>query len=201
MMRQPFAAHFVLRCDAGRTFDVLQPFEAKGFDLVGLKTHEDISWIALRSEAPGAATQVTAMSHKLDRTGSWLFVSTTQEEALSLLHAHFSVPRELVQWDADNGCDAGIPFGDHFNNCSCFWVRDLLAGSDRAAALGARFCEQLRRDSYVPLLLPAPEAELLRLIEENAAMWFAEDEDEKLSQAVARTPRGRPARGRCCLLP
>ena len=43
--------HLILRTDAAHAFSVLAPFEAKGFELIGLKTRGGGALIALRAPA------------------------------------------------------------------------------------------------------------------------------------------------------
>jgi len=103
-------------------------------------------------------------------------------------------PREVVQWETDEepSCwtraDAVDELlGAHNGNRQCFLLEDLVGGSDvkMRTETGRRFCAQLRRDSYVPVLLPADRGALFNDVEEAASEWFKLDEDEKVDQAGA----------------
>ena len=54
-----------------------------------------------------------------------------------------------------------------------------------ASAAGQRFCHQLRRDSFVPVLVPKSARRNLAAVEAAALEWFAMDEDEKNAQGGA----------------
>lgn len=192
--------HLVLRIrPSSSAMAVLEPYEKKGFEVVGMKSQSDgSSVIALRGSISviiagrALAEQIKAavMPH-----GATLQVSTTAAEALAWMYETLGNPREVVQWASDEEDVAwkvmpeeglvnakGAPYGSHMENCERIRLSDLLAPGALGSAIGQRFCAQLKRDSYVPLVVSAAERELFEVVEHNAAEWFAQDEDTKDAQ-------------------
>ena len=175
----------VLHAPTADVASVLYLFEHRGFQLVGLKACAGTARIALRA-CPDSAADAPELCAALQRslpTGASVESTSSTEEALSVLHAHFSA-RELVQWadDGPGSLCATVPMGDPCDHREAFWVSDLLGPSARSGA-GGRFCAQLRRDGYVPLLLSSAHRAIFERVELAAARWFEQPEDAKLDQA------------------
>ena len=203
-MSAPIVDHLCLRISPlSAVFTVLGPFEKKGFEVVGMKSRGGGALIALRA-SPSAVAAGRALADKVRASllpaGATLVVSSSATEALEWMHEALGNPREVVQWEPDaeltSWKDAGgdaaedctpevIPFGAHNGNCESFRLSELLAPCAVGSALGARFCAQMRRDSYVPLVVTAAERKLLERVEEGATGWFAQDEDDKDEQGGA----------------
>ena len=184
--------HLVLRCDVAHTFTVLAPYERKGFETVGVKSRGSGALIALRANASACAAgraMVTAVRASLP-AGATLLASASAAEALDWMYDALG-PRELCQWVPEGDAewvraDAGEELqGTHNGNQECFRLSDLMQPDSVGSAVGVRFCAQLRRDSYVPLLLPTGDRKRYEAIEEAASEWFKLEEDEKLDQAGA----------------
>ena len=75
--------------------------------------------------------------------------------------------------------------GSHNDFRESFWLHELLRPDAVGTALGAAFCAQLRRDSYVPVLLRPEESALYGRVEADASAWFGMDEDAKLESGGA----------------
>ena len=188
----------ILRVDAAHAFAVLAPYEQKGFELVGMKTDGGSAIIAFRAE-PVAITAGRALAAKLLKTlpaGTTLHATQTQAEALELLHSSFGAPasqvsKEVVQWEPDEDAawvrDGGeeAPLGSHDDMCERFLLADLLTPNAVGSDIGKRFCHQMRRDSYVPIVVPAATHRMFTAVEDAAATWFLQDEEEKNTQGGA----------------
>jgi len=174
-------------------WDVLAPLERKGLTLVGLKTNAAGEAVAAVRGAAGLCSRGAELVASLRTAlppGASLRAATSVTESLELLHATFG-PRELVQWEPDGEeeepCEwavSAVPslLGDHNGHCESFWLSELV-GAPVGSALGVRFCAQLKRDGYVPLLVGAEQQQLYQMIEDEAASWFEQDETSKLEQA------------------
>ena len=185
-----------LRCAVQHVPTVLGPFERKGFELVGLKTRGGGALIALRGPADAIAAGrelVAALLASELPAGATVLASASLTEALDWMHDVLGGPREVVQWQDPD--EAGYwlraegdlaPSGAHNDNRECFRLADLMhAPGEDGGGAGARFCAQLRRDSYVPILVPAEQRALLEAVESGAAQWFALPEDDKYEQGGA----------------
>jgi len=188
----PMVGHLVLRCAAASLSGVLEPYERKGFVLVGAKTRGGGALLALRAPSQAAVEGGRRLADELRRSlphCSALRASGSAEEALRWMSELGA--RELVQWETEGALEwahsncAEPLFGFHNNHSEAIWMSDLLAAGAAGAAAGARFCAQLRRDSYAAVLLPAGQAELFHSVERAATSWFALSEDAKLEQAGA----------------
>ena len=182
--------HLALRCDVAHAFTVLAPYERKGFEMVAVKSRGAGAMIVLRSTAEACASgrvMVDAVRATLP-AGATLLASGSAIEALAWMHEALG-PRELCQWvpeDESGWVRANASenlLGAHNDNQEYFLLSELIAPGAVGSELGARFCAQLRRDSYVPLLLPASERSRFEAIEEAASAWFKLSEDEKIDQA------------------
>ena len=188
----------VLRVDAAHAFTVLAPYEQKGFELVGMKTRGSSAIIALRAEH-AAIEAGRALASKLLKTlpkGATLMASKTQAEALELLNSALGAPalqvsKEVVQWEPDEEAawvrDGGEEqiLGSHDGMCERFTLAELIAPGAVGSDVGKRFCHQMRRDSYVPIVVPAATHQLFTAVESAATEWFALDEEEKDAQGGA----------------
>ena len=185
--------HLCLRTESAHTFQVLEPYEKKGFELVSIKSCGGGSLIVLRASGAACAAG-RAMATKVLKqlpTGATLATSASLEEALNWMNESLG-PREIVQWTADEepSCWTRLDaidelLGSHNGNREYFLLEELVGGSDATAqaAAGARFCAQLRRDSYVPVRMPASKGALFHEVEEAASQWFKQSEEEKIEQA------------------
>ena len=187
-----------LRCSARDVFTVLGPFERKGYEVVGLKSRGGASLIALRA-SPAAVQAGRTLATKLLPTlpaGASLVASQTMAEALEWLHEWLGGPtqqtsREVVQWEPDDDQwwlrDRGDEqiLGSHNGNCERFTLGELLAPGAVGSSVGARFCHQMRRDSYVPIVVTAADRQLLSDVEEGAVEWFLLPEEDKEQQGGA----------------
>jgi hypothetical protein len=185
--------HLCLRTQSAHTFQVLEPYEKKGFELVSIKSCGGGSLIVLRASGAACAAG-RAMATKVLKqlpAGATLATSASLEEALNWMNESLG-PREIVQWTTDEepSCWTRLDaidelVGSHNGNREYFLIEELVGGSDATAqaAAGARFCAQLRRDSYVPVRMPASKRALFHEVEEAASQWFKQSEVEKIEQA------------------
>ena len=65
-----------------------------------------------------------------------------------------------------------VPHGAHNGLKDSIRLADLIAPGAVGSATGRQFCAQLRRDSFVPLVLTAAERALLEKVECGASAWF-----------------------------
>ena len=176
------------------TFTALTPFEKKGFSVVGVKNHGGGALVALRGPSELMAAG-RALATKVAATlppNATLVASSSVAEALEWMHEVFRNPREIVQWTAPEESAGWLranedePLrGAHNGNRESFTLAELMAPGAVGSEAGRRFCAQMRRDSYVPILLPASERALFEDVEAAAMKWFALDEDEKMAQGGA----------------
>ena len=182
----------VLRTTLDAVVSVIAPFEAKGFELIGVKTAGGGAIIAFRASSAACAAgrgMVDVVRGRLG-PGTILVASATVSEALDWMYGVFG-PRDISQWQPDDGDACARPDaerelqGTHNGNVECFRLAELVQASSVGSEAGTRFCDQLRRDSYVPILLPASERRRFAEVEDGAAEWFALDEDAKTEEAGA----------------
>ena len=177
-------AHMVVvRAPSSSRFDALGAFERRGLHVVGLASDGGELLIALRCADASAAAAVRSTCAALTPPAS---ATPTQQAALEQLHRHFYDRPSLAHWETEE--DAWVAprptlLGTHGDNPETFALARLLAPGADGSAEAARFCAQLRRDSYVPVLLGPAERELVELCEASAHAWFEQDEDAKLDQA------------------
>ena len=148
------ADHLCLRCDVALMPTVLAPFERKGFELVGAKSSSGSALLALRGPVAAVAGG-RALAEDVRRglpAGASLLVSSSTEESLEWMSQALG-PRELVQWEPQGASEwlhaDDILLGVHNENRGAVSLPELLAPGRRGEEAGARFCAQLRRDSYV----------------------------------------------------
>jgi hypothetical protein len=211
MAAQP-VEHLVLAIEPlASVFAVLAPYEQKGFEVVGVKSRGGGAVVALRA-SPTAIAAGRALAAKLTDSptalppGTSVRVSQSAPEALQWMFDAFDgalnkdgVSREVVQWEPDeeeadlkapSGYGYGeeplpVPHGAHNGLQDSIKLSDLLAPGAVGTETGRRFCAQLRRDSYVPLVLTAKEHKLLEQVERGATGWFAQEEEDKEAQGGA----------------
>ena len=177
-------AHMVVvRAPSSSRFDALGAFERRGLHVVGLASDGGELLIALRCADASAAAAVRSTCAALTPPAS---ATPTQQAALEQLHRHFYDRPSLAHWETEE--DAWVAprptlLGTHGDNPETFPLARLLAPGADGSAEAARFCAQLRRDSYVPVLLGPAERELVELCEASAHAWFEQDEDAKVDQA------------------
>ena len=193
----------VLRTAPSAVFTVLAPYEKKGYEVTGLKTRGGGALIALRA-SPEAVAAGRLMALKLKATlppSTPLVASASVSEALEWLHgdlgagvaggcaATTQVSKEVVQWapeEEESWVHADGPLlGSHDDHRERFTLADLIAPDAVGTAAGEAFCHQLRRDSYVPILVPPEVKRSFLAVEGSAAEWFNLDEDEKNEQGGA----------------
>eukprot|EP00966_Prymnesium_polylepis_P139741 3228711-Prymnesium_polylepis.1 len=185
--------HVVVTVAAPYIADVLQVYERKNFRVVALKASQGTARASLA--APSALAEGASLAAHLAATlpaAAQFHASSTLEEALTLMHTSFG-PREVVQWEPHEDpdeCSAVAPLdapltGSHNDFRESFWLQELLRPGAVGSELGARFCAQLRRDSYVPVLMRPEESAAHHAVEVAAARWFAMDEDAKLESGGA----------------
>ncbi|KAL3933662.1 MAG: hypothetical protein SGPRY_000188 [Prymnesium sp.] len=183
----------VLRMSTPHVSHALMLFERKGFRLVGLKASDGMAHLAL--SAPAALASAAPLCAHLSQTlpaSANFHASSTIEESLERMHATFSA-REIVQWEPYEEAEVdgevsllSMPLlGAHNSFREHFWLHELLSPDTVGSETSKRFCSQLRRDSFVPLLLPKEDADLYKCVEEAASSWFAMSEDEKLESGGA----------------
>lgn len=186
--------HIVLTVSACHVWEVLQVFERKDFRLVALKASQGMARAAFA--APNALLDGQKLASYLLASlpaTAHFHASSSFEESLALMHGSFQ-GREIVQWEPsqeDEDASAVTPLspyllmGSHNKLRENFQLCDLVCPTSVGSEAGRRFCEQLRRDSFVPLLLSNDESSLYHEVERMASQWFNMSEDEKLASGGA----------------
>ena len=172
--------HVVVKVRSSFLTEVLQAFERKNFRVVALKAANGMASVAV--SAPSAIAEGARLVAHLKGVLPFaeLYASSTLEEALDLMHSTFAA-REVVQWEPSDDADEcsaisplGAPLQGAQNSREAFWLQELLQPGAVGGDLGRRFCAQLRRDSYVPLLMPPEGHALYAAVESAASRWFAQ---------------------------
>jgi len=159
---------------------------------VALKTSKGMACVSLA--APSALADGAKLSAQLQSflpSAAQYRSTSTLAESLTLMHSVFS-EQEVVQWEPyedEEECGAvsviGPLLGSHNGFREFFWLHELLPAGTVGTDVSARFCAQLRRDSFVPLLLSKRDSDLYHAVEAAASSWFAMSEDEKLESGGA----------------
>uniref|UniRef100_A0A7S0IST1 Fe2OG dioxygenase domain-containing protein n=1 Tax=Calcidiscus leptoporus TaxID=127549 RepID=A0A7S0IST1_9EUKA len=192
------SSSLVISVSPANLLDALLPLERLGLDLVALKhssrvaedagardlvaapTVEDCVHVVLRCP-PVLLARSTAMCASLAETVPSLRACTHQQQALQLLYEHFG-SRDIAQWKSQ-AADAPLLGDPDEHGLRCFAIDELTRAD--SGSCGAAFCAQLRRDGFVPLLVPKDQRHLFKLVERDAADWFSRSEEDKLEQAGA----------------